>query len=89
MTVMKLLLFGLRLLLILLVVGLGYVSFRTYYDNPSDRLATVFLGFAFISMAVAGSTVVGAIDRLGPAIKVLGLLAYTVGFSMFYLALYR
>lgn len=89
MTVIEQILFGLRVLLILLVVGLGFVSFRAYYRNPSDQLATVFLGFAFISMAVAGSTVIGVLDTIESVVKVLGLVAYTVGFSMFYLALYR
>ena len=83
------LLFTLRFILIFLVVGLGFVSFRAYYRKPSDRLATVFLGFAFISMAVAGSTITGHLNSIAPALKVLGLVGYTIGFSMFYFALYR
>lgn len=86
---MAVILFMLRILLILLVVGLGFVSFRAYYRNPTDRLATVFLGFAFISMAAAGSTVTGVLESIGPPLKALGLIAYSVGFGMFYLALYR
>lgn len=89
MAVIEHILFGLRILLILLVVGLGFVSFRAYYRNPSDRLATVFFGFAFISMAVAGSTVIGVFQDFTQIVRILGLIAYTVGFGMFYLALYR
>lgn len=82
-------LFVLRIFLILLVLGLGLVSFRAYYRNPTDRLATVFFGFAFISMAAAGSTVTGVLDSISPVLRALGLAAYSIGFGMFYLALYR
>lgn len=78
-----------RLLLLIVAVSLGVTSFWQHYQDPSDRRGTVFLGFAFIAMAIAGMTMAGSFSGLNTVIRIVGFGAFAGGFSLFYLALYR
>jgi uncharacterized membrane protein len=77
-----------------LTLGITLISFQAYQKRQSERLQYAFLGFAFISMGVAVTSV---ITQLGvdadPAIWTFLQLAETIpfiiGFSMLYLSLYR
>jgi len=86
-TLMRFVVFGLSL-------GLTLISFQAFRQKQSDRLQYAFIGFAFISMGVAISSV---ITQLGSEAAVLALLffqmvetiPFIIGFSMLYLSLYR
>ncbi len=86
-TLMRFTVFGLAL-------GLTLISFQAYQKNRSKRLQYAFVGFAFISMGVAISSV---ITQLGSDADTMILLffeivetvPFIVGFSMLYLSLYK
>jgi len=85
----------LRMVVFGLTLGITLISFQAYRKRPSERLQSAFVGFAFISMGVAVSSVItqlSAGDATG-LIRTFFQLAETVpfiiGFSMLYLSLYR
>lgn len=86
-TLMRFAVFGLSL-------GITLISFQAYQQKQNERLQYAFVGFAFISMGVAISSV---ITQLGSDATELVLLffqmvetiPFIVGFSMLYLSLYR
>jgi len=83
-----------RLLVFGMALGLTLISFQAYRENPTERLQFAFLGFAFISMGVAVSTIVGQLgSEADESTLVLFRSAETVpfliGFAMLYLSLYR
>ena len=86
-TLMRFAVFGLTL-------GITLISFQAYQQKQTDRLQYAFVGFAFISMGVAISSV---ITQLGSDANELVLLffqmvetiPFIIGFSMLYLSLYR
>lgn len=77
-----------------LALGLTLISFQAYQKKKTERLQYAFVGFAFISMGVAISSV---ITQLGADAEPMVLLFFEVvetvpfliGFSMLYLSLYR
>lgn len=85
--VMRFVMFGLTL-------GITLISFQAYQKQRTKRLQYAFLGFAFISIGVAVSSV---ITQLGsdatPEIiiffEVVETIPFIIGFSMLYLSLYR
>jgi len=85
--VMRFIVFGLTL-------GITLISFQAYQKRRTERLQYAFLGFAFISMGVAVSSV---ITQLGAGASQLSLtffqmaeaVPFIIGFSMLYLSLYR
>jgi hypothetical protein len=87
--VMRFAVFGLSL-------GITLISFQAYQQRPSARLQYAFLGFAFISMGVAVSSV---ITQLGAGTSATAVattffemaeaIPFIIGFSMLYLSLYR
>ena len=85
--VMRFVVFGLTL-------GITVISFQSYRRRPSERLQYAFLGFAFISMGVAVTSV---ITQLGPSVaestqvflQMAEAVPFIVGFSMLYVSLYR
>ena len=85
---MRMTVFGLSL-------GITLISFQAYRKRPSERLQYAFVGFAFISMGVAVSSVITQLGAGGvdPMIRVFFQMAETVpfiiGFSMLYVSLYR
>jgi hypothetical protein len=84
---MRFVMFGLSL-------GLTVISFQAYRKRPSQRLQYAFLGFAFLSMGVAMSSVItqlgaGADELVRVFFQMAGALPFIIGFSMLYLSLYR
>ncbi|MFB6165784.1 MAG: hypothetical protein ABEJ31_11550 [Haloarculaceae archaeon] len=86
--VMRLVTFGLTL-------GITLISFQAYRKNPSEKLQSAFIGFAFISMGVAVSNVIvrigtgGASSLTTTVLQMTETIPFIVGFSMLYLSLYR
>ena len=88
------LLMGLRLVLFALALGLTFISFQAYNQKGGKRLESAFIGFAFISMGVALTTISTEITREATAetatyFQVAETIPFIVGFSMLYLSLYR
>ena len=88
------LLLFMRLVVFGMALGLTVISFQAYREQQSERLQFAFLGFAFISMGVALSAIVGQLgtDAGETALMVLRTaetVPFIIGFAMFYLSLYR
>jgi len=85
----------LRMVVFGLTLGITLISFQAYRKRPSERLQAAFVGFAFISMGVAVSSVITqlSVGDAGEATRLFFQFAETipfiVGFSMLYLSLYR
>ena len=84
----------LRILTFGLTLGITLISFQAYQKQRTERLQFAFLGFAFISMGIAVSTVIvrfgsDADTLLVLFFEVVETLPFIVGFSMLYLSLYR
>jgi hypothetical protein len=85
----------LRMAVFGLTLGITLISFQAYRKRPSERLQFAFVGFAFISMGVAVSSVITQLSAggAGELIRIFFELAETVpfiiGFSMLYVSLYR
>ncbi len=47
-----------RMVVFGLTLGITLISFQAYRKRPSERLQYAFVGFAFISMGVAISSVI-------------------------------
>ena len=85
--VMRFAMFGLSL-------GLTVISFQAYRKRPSQRLQYAFLGFAFLSMGVAVSSVITQLGADSSELvrlffQMTGALPLIIGFSMLYVSLYR
>jgi len=85
--VMRFVVFGLSL-------GITLISFQAYQKRPTPRLQYAFLGFAFISMGVAVSSVItqlgaGADPLVTAFFEMAEAVPFIIGFSMLYLSLYR
>ena len=84
----------LRFIVFGLALGITLISFQSYQKQQTDRLQYAFLGFAFISMGVAVSSV---ITQLGAdadpmvifTFELIETIPFIIGFSMLYLSLYR
>ena len=86
-TLLRIMVFGLSL-------GLTLISFQAYQKQRTEQLQYAFVGFAFISMGVAVSTVITQFGADADAMLVLFFevvetLPFIIGFSMLYLSLYR
>lgn len=80
--VMRLVVFGLAL-------GITVTSFRAYNRAGTDRLESAFIGFAFISMGVALTTLGAHIESWELAFRIVETIPFMIGFSMLYFAMYR
>jgi hypothetical protein len=85
--VMRFIVFGLSL-------GVTLISFQAYRQRPSERLQYAFVGFAFISMGVAISSVITQLgESAGQLVRlffgITETIPFIIGFSMLYLSLYR
>jgi hypothetical protein len=85
--VMRFIVFGLSL-------GVTIISFQAYRQRPSERLQYAFVGFAFISMGVAISSVITQLgESAGQLVRlffgITETIPFIIGFSMLYLSLYR
>lgn len=81
-TVLRLILFGLAL-------GLTLISYQAYAYKQTRQLKFAFVGFAFVSMGVALTTVIAQFRVATPAYQVLETITFIVGFCMLYLSMYR
>jgi hypothetical protein len=86
-TLMRFGVFGLSL-------GITIISFQSYQQKRTERLQYAFIGFAFISMGVAMSSIITQLgSEADPTVLLFFQLVETVpfiiGFSMLYLSLYR
>lgn len=88
--VLGLVLLGLRLVVFALALGLTLLSFQAYSANQSEQLQTAFIGFSFISMAVAVSFLSAQVDTSFVTLfQIAETVPYIVGFGMLFLSLYR
>jgi len=77
------------------VISLELISFQAYRKRPSERLQFAFVGFAFISMGVAVSSVItqlGAAEATALArvfFQMAETIPFIIGFAMLYVSLYR
>jgi hypothetical protein len=84
-----------RLVVFSLTLGITLISFQAYRKRPSERLQYAFMGFAFVSMGVAVSSVITQLggEGAGELIRIFfGIsetIPFIVGFTMLYLSLYR
>ena len=77
-----------------LALGVTIISFQAYQKRQTERLQYAFLGFAFISMGVAISSVITQLSTgTEPLVRLFFQMSETIpfiiGFSMLYLSLYR
>jgi hypothetical protein len=85
----------LRLITFGLTLGITLISVQAYRKKQADKLQTAFIGFAFISMGVAITSVITQLStgRIGALASVFFQMAETIpfiiGFAMLYVSLYR
>ena len=85
--VMRFIVFGLSL-------GVTLISFQAYRQRPSERLQYAFVGFAFISMGVAISSVITQLgESAGQLVRlffgITETIPFIIGFAMLYPSPYR
>jgi hypothetical protein len=80
-----------RLTMFALSLGLTVISFRAYQSRGTERLEAAFIGFAFLSMGVAMSTISTqfTFEAWSTAFELAETIPLVVGFSMLYISLYR
>ncbi|PSP39887.1 hypothetical protein BRC71_00180 [Halobacteriales archaeon QH_7_65_31] len=86
----------LRLVLFGLSLGLTLISFRAYRTDGTTRLRYAFVGFAFVSMGVAVTSLTTQLllSARAPAtdlfvgLQATGALLFCVGFGALYYSLY-
>lgn len=78
-----------HLTIIALGTGLGFNSYHAYCRQGTSRLAAAAVGFAFLTMGIAGLTLTTWVEEWELALKLFELSAWIMGFSMLYIALYR
>ncbi len=84
---MRFVVFGLSL-------GITLISFQAYRKQGTQRLQYAFVGFAFVSMGVAVTSVItqlgsGTAEIVRIFFQVAETIPFIIGFSMLYLSLYR
>ena len=84
-----------RMVVFGLTLGITLISFQAYRKRPSDRLQYAFVGFAFISMGVAITSVITQLSTGQPAplatvfFQMAETIPFIIGFAMLYVSLYR
>lgn len=80
----------LRLIVFALALGLTLISFQAYSQERSKRLEAAFIGFAFIAMGVALTSLrTQALPDFRTLFQIAETVPFIVGFSMLYVSLYR
>lgn len=88
--VLELVLLGLRLIVFALALALTLFSFQTYTEKQTERLQSVFIGFSFISMAVAVSFLSAQVETAYVTLfQIAETVPYIIGFGMLVFSLYR
>jgi hypothetical protein len=77
-----------------LTLGITLISFQAYQKHRSERLQFAFLGFAFISMGVAVTSIVTQLGATADSdvwtfLQLAETVPFIIGFSMLYVSLYR
>jgi len=77
-----------------LTLGITLISFQAYQKRQTERLQYAFLGFAFISMGVAVSSVITQLGMESAEVvriffQMTETIPFIIGFSMLYVSLYR
>ncbi|MFC7153854.1 hypothetical protein ACFQPA_15550 [Halomarina halobia] len=80
---------GMRLVLFALSLGLTLISFQAYSQRKSTALQYAFIGFAFISMGAALTSLGSQVGSWERAFGIVETIPFIVGFSMLYVSLYR
>lgn len=87
-----------RLIMFSLALGLTIISYQAYSEIGTKRLESAFIGFAFISMGMAVSTLnsqitAGISTPVNNAaffgFQIVETIPFIIGFAMLYLSLYR
>ena len=78
-----------RLIVFALVLGLVLISFQAYRKRPSKRLESAFVGFAFLAMGVALTTLRAEMGEWQTLFEIVETIPFIVGFGMLYISLYR
>lgn len=79
----------LRLALFALALGLTIISFQAYRENGGKRLESAFIGFAFISMGVAMTSLGDQTESLELVFSIAETIPFIIGFGMLWVSLYR
>lgn len=80
----------LRLIVFALALGLTLISFQAYSQKGSKRLEAAFIGFAFIAMGVALTSLrTQTVPDFRTIFQIAETVPFIVGFSMLYVSLYR
>jgi hypothetical protein len=79
----------LRLVVFGLALGLTLISFQAYSRKRTERLQFAFIGFAFISMGVALSTLTTQLRTFQVLFGIAETIPFIIGFSMLYASLFR
>ncbi|MFC6837760.1 DUF7521 family protein [Halomarina ordinaria] len=80
---------GMRLILFALSLGLTLISFQAYSQRGSTTLQYAFIGFAFISMGTALTSLSSQVEGWDQLFQLVETVPFIVGFSMLYVSLYR
>jgi hypothetical protein len=80
---------ALRLVVFGLALGLTLISFQAYARNQTERLQYAFIGFAFISMGVALTTLTTQLRTPNVFLESAETVPFIVGFSMLYASLFQ
>ncbi|PSP62605.1 hypothetical protein BRC76_04375 [Halobacteriales archaeon QH_8_67_36] len=84
-----------RMVVFGLTLGITLISFQAYRKRPSERLQYAFVGFAFISMGVAVTSVITQLSTgqtgalAGVFFQMAETIPFIIGFAMLYVSLYR
>lgn len=87
--VAHLVLVGMRLILFGLALGLTLISYQAYARRRTDRLQYAFVGFAFVSMGVALTTLTTQFGVTSVSFRIVETIPFIVGFVMLYASMYR
>ncbi|MFB6155584.1 MAG: hypothetical protein ABEJ22_06785 [Haloferacaceae archaeon] len=79
----------LRMTVFGLALGLTVISFQAYNQRRTDRLEAAFIGFAFISMGVALTSISSQVSTWRVGFEIAETVPFIVGFGMLYASLYR
>ena len=72
-----------------LTLGITLISFQAYRERQTERLQYAFVGFAFISMGVALSTLTTQVESYTALFGIVETVPFIIGFSMLYLSLFQ
>ena len=78
-----------RMVMFALALGLTLISFQAYRQQGSDRLEAAFIGFAFLSMGVAVTTLSTQLPDRMLFFDIVETIPFIIGFGMLYVSLFK